>query len=74
MLKSLMRRVDNCSVAYLLKRNSSLLDENTILRRENARFLGVVAAKEREILQLKGQIAGRDAILRRRRDAEGKFA
>lgn len=67
MLKTLLKTVDFHSIAELRVRVAHL-------EAENARFLGVVAAKEREILQLKGQISGRDAILRRRRDAEGKFA
>ncbi|NHN93797.1 hypothetical protein [Acetobacter sicerae] len=68
-------------VTHLLNKNASLLDENIIIRRrnamlqmENARFLGVVAAKEREIATLKDELRVRDRkIAALKRDCVGRF-
>ncbi|NHN93771.1 hypothetical protein [Acetobacter sicerae] len=67
MLKTLFKPKDSHSVAALRVRVAHL-------EAENARFLGVVAAKEREIATLKDELRGRDRkIAALKQDCVGRF-
>lgn len=67
MLKNLFKPKDSHSVAALRVRVAHL-------EAENARFLGVVTAKDQKISELKDELRGRDRkIAALKRDCAGRF-